>query len=110
MRDAFTAILCTFMVAAGWYYLVRSRGVEHLQEFESPRRNATRRKTRRMGAWSVILVGIGWFWLMWELQRNTSPIRFLLALLVVGLSVIMMVICAMVDVYLTTRMRRTKGR
>lgn len=109
MLDAFTAILCTMMIAAGWFYLVRSQGVERLQGLESPRRNAARRKTRRMGAWSMILLGVGWFWLMWELQRKASAIRTLFAFVIVVLSLMTMVLCALVDMYLTNRMRRTNG-
>lgn len=108
MTHAITAIFCTLCMAAGWFYLARSRGVERLAMLESARRNATRRKARRLGAWSMILVGLGSFWLMFELDREpTNPLRFLLSLVLLFVSLATMIICALVDMYLTRRMHQT---
>lgn len=109
MLDALTAIFCTFILAAGWFYLTQSRGVERLSELESPRRNAARRKARRMGAWAMILLAASLFWIMFEVPRRDaiSARRFTAAVLLLGFSLITMILCAMVDVYLTLRMRQS---
>lgn len=112
--NAITAIFCTLCMAAGWFYLARSRGVERLSSLESPRRNATRRRVRRMGAWSMIMIGAAGFWLMFELGRadvrTASPVhrlRLFVAGIAVSVSLITMVLTAMVDVYLTIRLRQS---
>jgi UDP-N-acetylmuramyl pentapeptide phosphotransferase/UDP-N-acetylglucosamine-1-phosphate transferase len=115
MSDAITAVCCTLVIVAGWFYLARSQGVERLQAFETPRRNLTRRRARRMGAWSMMLVGISGFWLIWEVQRleaerDAPAVRAGLALMVVTVALLTMMTCAFVDVYLTMRMRRNNGR
>ena len=74
---------------------------------ESPRRNTTRRKARRMGAWSMILIGASGFWLMFEVGRAGPPIRVALAMILVTVALLTMLMCAMVDVYLTMRLRQS---
>ena len=115
MKDALIAISCTLVMVAGWFYLARSQGVQRLQPYESPRRNAARGKARRLGAWSMILVGISGFWMMWEVQRlevnrDAPTLRAGLALMLVTVALLTMMLCAIVDVYLTMRMRRDNGR
>jgi UDP-N-acetylmuramyl pentapeptide phosphotransferase/UDP-N-acetylglucosamine-1-phosphate transferase len=110
LTDAITAIFVTLILAAGWFYLTQSRTVELLKPMESPRRNKTRRKARRLGAGSMIVLGVSWFWAMWEMKGEPiSQPKFALALLLVGLSLITIVLTTMVDVYLTFRLRKGKG-
>lgn len=113
MNDAITAIFCTLCMASGWFYLVRSRGVERLSSLESPRRNATRRKVRRMGAWSMVMIGAAGFWMMFELGRgdvrssSVHKLRLAVASIAVGVALITMLMSALVDMYLTMRMRQS---
>ena len=74
MHDFITAILCTLIDAAGWYYLTQSRFVQSMEGFESPRRNAARRKARRLGAISMILLAPSFFWLIFETNPEPSQI------------------------------------
>ena len=108
IADAFIAIFCTLVVAAGWYYLSRSDAVAALEGFESPRRNKTRRKVRRMGAWAMILLAISVYWMIVEAKRGTSPIRLLLSLLLSSLAILTMLLCAAVDMYLTHRLGKSR--
>ena len=118
MNDAITAIFCTLCMASGWFYLVRSRGVERLSMLESPRRNLTRRRVRRMGAWSMIIIGAAGFWMMFELGRtdvgSSSPVhklRLAVAGVTVSVALVTMLLSALVDMYLTMRMRQSnRGR
>lgn len=110
MGDALVAIFCTLVVAAGWFYLARSRTVDALQAFESPRRNRTRRSVRRLGAWAMIMAAAAFFWMMVEFKRELSPPRQLLSVAIVALTLTFMMFCAGIDLYLTHRMRRTNGR
>lgn len=110
IADAFIAAFCTFVVAAGWYYLARSPIVAALEPYESPRRNRTRRKVRRMGAWGMILAAVSGYWLTLELKWRTSPPRVALALLLLTFALITMVISVVFDVYLTQRMTREQRR
>jgi hypothetical protein len=107
----FTEILiasfCTLVIAAGWYYLARSVGVDRLQPFESPRRNQTRRTARRLGAWCMIVLSLSFFWMFVELERKLSPPRIALSLGFVVLSLLTMMVCVLIDVYLTFRMYQT---
>ena len=112
MQNAITAIFCTLCMAAGWYYLARSQGVARLALLESPRRNATRRRARRMGAWSMMMIGAAGFWLMFEVDRTDTPsrvrsLRVVVAAFAVMIALLTMVLSAMVDMYLTMRMRRS---
>lgn len=106
--DALLAAFCTFVVAAGWYYLARSQIVTTLEPYESPRRNKTRRKVRRMGAWGMILAAVSGYWLTLELKWR-SP-RAALALLLLGFALMTMVFSVAIDVYLTQRMTREQRR
>ena len=108
--DAFIALFCTFVVGAGWYYLARSPIVAALEPFESPRRNKTRRKVRRMGAWGMILAAIAGYWLTLELKWRTSPPRIALALLLLSFALFQMILSVLVDLYLTQRMTRDARR
>jgi len=108
--DALIAIFCTFVVGAGWYYLARSQIVAALEPYESPRRNRTRRKVRRMGAWGMILAAISGYWLTLELKWRTSPTRAGLALLLLSFALFLMLLSVFVDVYLTRRMTRDSRR
>lgn len=114
LADAITALFCTLCIAAGWFYLARSRGVERLAMLESPRRNATRRKVRRMGAWAMMIIGAAGFWMMFELgkpiSQSSSPVhrlRLLVSGMTVFVALITMVLSALIDMYLTMRLRQT---
>ena len=106
--DAFIAIFCTLVVAAGWYYLARSDAVIALEGFESPRRNKTRRKVRRMGAWAMILLSVSVYWMILEAKWGTSPARLLLSLILSSFAIFTMVLCALVDMYLTHRLGKSR--
>lgn len=111
IADAFFAAFCTLVVAAGWYYLARSQIVTALQPFESPRRNKTRRKVRRMGAWGMILAATAGYWLVFEMKRpQPSPPRVASALLLLSFALLAMLLSVMVDVYLTRRLARDQRR
>ncbi len=101
------ALFCTLVIAAGWYYLARSPSVDRLSELETPRRNRTRRTTRRLGAWCMIVLSLSFFWMFVELERGLSPKRVALSLAFVVLSLFTMLVCVMVDVYLTIRVYQT---
>lgn len=101
------ASFCTLVIAAGWYYLARSLTVERLQSLETPRRNRTRRTTRRLGAWCMIILSLSFFWMFVELERRNSPTRLAISLAFVAFSLLTMLLCVMVDMYLTFRMYQT---
>lgn len=107
LGEILIATFCTLVIAAGWYYLARSSGVERLQPLESPTRNRTRRVARRLGAWCMIVLSLSFFWMFVELERKLSPPRIALSLGFVVLSLSTMMICVFVDVYLTFRMFQT---
>lgn len=109
MHDALTAILCTLIVAAGWYYLARSQFVQSLQGIETPRRNAARHKARRLGALSMILLAPSFFWLIYETNPEASRVsvpRASAAMLLTIFALVSMMICVTADVYLTLRVRQ----
>jgi hypothetical protein len=107
LGEILIATFCTLVIAAGWFYLARSEGVERLQHLESPARNHTRRVARRLGAWCMIVLSLSFFWMFVELERKLSPSRMALSLGFVVLSLLTMMACVMVDVYLTVRMYKT---
>ena len=100
-------LFCTLVIAAGWYYLSRSPAVENLQGFESPQRNRTRKMTRSLGAWAMIVLSLSFFWMFVELERELSPIRMAASLGFVVLALLTMILCVVVDVYLTFRIYQT---
>ncbi len=107
LGEIIIALFCTLVIGAGWYYLSQSAGVERLSELESPRRNRTRRTARRLGAWCMIVLSLSFFWMFVEIERQLSPKRLVLSLGFVVLSLFTMMVCVMVDVYLTVRMYQT---
>lgn len=113
LHDAFTAILCTMIAAAGWFYLTQSKAVQTLQGIESPRRNAARRKARRMGALSMLLLSPSFFWLIYETNPVASQIskpRATAALLLTAFALLSMMMFVLADLYLTMRVRRSIHR
>ena len=100
-------LFCTLVIAAGWYYLARSPLVTNLQGLETPRRNRTRRAARRLGAWAMIVLSFSFFWMFVELERGLSPKRMALSLAFVVLALLTMIICVLIDLYLTYRMFQT---
>lgn len=107
LLELLIASFCTLVIAAGWFYLARSVGVERLQPLETPARNRTRRTARRLGAWCMIVLSLSFFWMFVELERKLSPPRMALSLGFVVLALLTMMICVMIDVYLTVRMYQT---
>ena len=107
IADAVIAVFCTLVVAAGWYYLARSSAVASLAGYESPRRNKTRRKVRRMGAWSMIVLAIGVYWMILEVKWRASPVRLFLSLVLSSFAILMMLTCAAADMYLTHRLGKS---
>lgn len=109
--NAVIAAFCTLVVAVGWYYLAHSRGVDVLAGVESPGRNLTRRRARRMGAWAMIVAALAGFWLVLELRwRPPSGLRIGLTLLLLTLALLAMMISVLIDTYLTNRIRRRGPR
>jgi ABC-type Fe3+-siderophore transport system permease subunit len=103
---ALTSLLCTMCLAAGWFYLTRSRMVDTLATLETPRRTALRRRIRRTGAVCMMCVAVAFFYLVYELNRRESPQRVVLAGAAVGVLLLSMLLLAACDVYLTYRTRK----
>jgi|GEM_PF-5317681 len=110
MANAIVAIFCGLSIMAGWYYLSRSQLVEQLQPFESPRRNRIRRQARRLGAMTMIVLSIAFFYGFWLLTRTKEgqpSLQLLFAWFAVVVLLFILILCVSVDVYLTARIRNT---
>ena len=55
----------------------------------------------------MIVLSLSFFWMFVELERKLSPPRLMLSLGFVVLSLLTMMVCVMIDVYLTVRIYRT---
>lgn len=105
MVNALVAILCGLSLLAGWFYLTRSRYVEELNPFESPRRNRIRRQVRRVGAITMIALSITFYFGVWLLMGGrASPLLAVVWILVFFL-LFVLILNFMADIYLTARMR-----
>jgi len=108
LDDALTASLCTICVAAGLFYLFRSRSVQSLAGVESAGRNRLRGRLRQTNAVVMLLLAASFFWMSWDLNDRNPRARF--ALLLVGWLLIVMLLLVGADLYLTYRLRRDNRR
>lgn len=85
--------------------------VDRLAPFESPRRNVTRRRARRIGALAMLALAASLFLCVWELDTQPPRVILLLAsLTTMSVALVLLVVCLVVDLYLTHRMRETLKR
>ncbi|MFT3788601.1 MAG: hypothetical protein QM770_20920 [Tepidisphaeraceae bacterium] len=105
--DLLVAIFCTLVVAAGVYYFRNTTASDRLIGVEPDANNRLRRSLRRVNGVLMLLLAGAFFWGSIEMERRSSPTRFIVAwLLVIGLVIATMAL-AVVDVWLTGKLRRS---
>jgi hypothetical protein len=97
--------------AAGWFYLFYSRAAHRLSEIEDQRLNDRRVALRRAGGIVMLLLGAFFFAGFVALDDpQGSPAAFAGIWLTVILLLVTLVVLAMIDLRLTSRLRaRQKG-
>jgi hypothetical protein len=112
--NALVAIFCTLVLAAGWHYATNSSAVDRLAGVEVDRFNQLRRRLRRLNGIQLLALSAVIFWLFVELQRldgaARSPVRFAIAS---GLTLVLLMVTLLlagVDMWLTSRMRASRRR
>lgn len=103
------AIFALLVAAAGWYYMFYSTAAQNLQGIEDRQQNRLRVRLRRAGGLVIMLLGVA-FYGMFVMLREQRAFAALLLMAVVFVLMLTIVVLGLVDIRLTSRMRRERGR
>ncbi len=99
------SILALLVAIAGWFYLFNSKAAKRLDGVETPAVNHRRDRLRRLNGLAMLPLALG-FYAGFKIDAHAHPMIFLSLWTIVMFLVIFVIILAMVDVRLTSRLRR----
>ena len=101
------SIFSLLVGAAGWYYLFFGRSVARLAEVEGERRNRLRRRLRRIGGFSMLLLGAAFYVTIRSADLEPPrPWGVILGGSAVVVLLVVVLVLALADLRLTRRTRR----
>src|SRR5262245_52203518 len=102
----FRTLFSLAIAAAGWYYMFYSQAAARLEGIEDPVANSRRIRFRRLGGFSMLLLGIAFFAGFFAVDQENPTPAFFLIWLIVCLLVAVVLILGLVDVRLTWKLRQ----
>lgn len=112
--NALVAIFCTLVLVAGWHYATNSAAVDRLAGVEAGRFNHLRRRLRRLNGVQLLGLAAAIFWLFIEIGRLDGPARNVTRFAIAsGLTLVLLmvtVLLAGIDIWLTSRLRAAERR
>jgi len=106
MHSPLLATFCFVVAAAGWYYLFYSKAADRLVAVESRPANVRRVRLRRVGGLVIMSLGAslygGFFGVSWDPPTRAFAVIWLLVFALLAAAVVL----ALVDVYLTRKIRQ----
>ena len=101
------SIFALLVGAAGWYYLFFGRSVARLAEVEGERRNGLRRRLRRIGGLSMVLLSVAFYVTLRSADLDAPrPWGVLLGGAAVVVLLVVVLALAIADLRLTRQTRR----
>ncbi|QOV88510.1 hypothetical protein [Humisphaera borealis] len=99
-------ILALLTSAAGWYYLFYSKAAVRLAQIEAQDLNRRRSRLRRVGGGVMFVLGIGLYVGFRAADTDNDPLRFVVVWLLNMTLMATLVVFALIDVRLTSRLRK----
>jgi high-affinity Fe2+/Pb2+ permease len=99
------AIIALLAAVAGWHYLFYSRAAQGLDGVESSAANQRRSRLRRINATALLLLAAG-FYAGFQVDPHRHALIFLGLWTGVLVLLVMVIVLAVVDLWLTSRIRR----
>jgi apolipoprotein N-acyltransferase len=104
--DALLSIFAALVVIAGVYYFTNTAAVDALAGVEPAANNKLRRNLRRLNGLAMIVLGLCFFWIYFEVEVGKSSVRLVLATLLLAVSILLSLALVAIDLWLTHRLRR----
>jgi Na+/melibiose symporter-like transporter len=108
--NLFPALFSLLVAAAGWFYMFHSLGARNLAGLEERRLNALRSLLRRAGGFLMMLLAVAFYAGFNTVDADQTPTAFVAVWIGVMALLAAVVALAMVDLWLTARLRREKTR
>jgi hypothetical protein len=99
------AILDLLIGVAGWYYLFYSKAAVRLDGIETPAVNQRRRRLRRFNGLIMLLLAGSFYAGIFAVDADHTPQAFVAVWLSVLLLLLVIVVLAVADLRLTTKLR-----
>lgn len=107
---ALPGIFSLLVAAAGWHYLFYSRAATKLVQVEDQATNLRRARLRRIGGFSMLILGVLFFAGFYSVDAKHSPAAFVAIWICVFALLFLVVFLALIDVRLTARLRRSRTK
>jgi hypothetical protein len=99
------SILALLVAIAGWFYLFNSKAAKRLDGIEGQAANNRRDRLRRLNGLAMLPLALG-FYAGFKINPKVHPIIFLCLWTIVMILVVFVVVLAIIDLRLTSRLRR----
>lgn len=99
-------IFSLLVAGSGWFYLFYSRAATRLQGLEEQALNRRRVRLRRVGGFSMFLLGVAFFAGSYTFDETKQPTPFVVSWLVVLLLLMVLTVSALLDLRITMQLRR----
>lgn len=110
MSQYFVGFFALLVAAAGWFYLFNSKAAEKLSVIEDQSLNARRIRLRRVGGFLMIVLALTLYAGVNVVSWEQPTIWFALTWIFVLFLLALITILALVDLRLTTKLRRSRKR